>query len=407
MNDDKWPTTTIGQSCTTTSGGTPSKQIEHYWRGDIPWVSAKDLKFDQISSAALHISRDALERSATKLAPVGSLLILVRGMGLANGVPIGEVVAPVAFNQDLRAIHPPSTLLPRFLMLALRKSLLNGGTKDVLSAAAHGTLKIDADALGRIAFPVPPLPEQQRIVAILDEAFEGIATAKANAEKNLLNARELFESTVDEALSRHGGSYDETTLGAEIDLLAGYAFSSKGYADSTGGIRLLRGDNIMQGYLRWDDAKRWPATDAAAHACFALQEGDIVLAMDRPWVKAGLKRARISSEDLPCLQLQRTARLRPKKRMSVDFLHHLVGSKAFSRHLLSVQTGLGVPHISGKQIESFKFMLPPQSEQESIAHMLDGLQQSTERLAEIHQQKLALLDELKKSLLHQAFTGAL
>lgn len=163
----------------------------------------------------------------------------------------------------------------------------------------------------------------------------------------------------------------------------------------------------MQGYLRWDDAKAWPADDVEPYARFALREGDVVLAMDRPWVKAGLKRAQIGADDLPCLQLQRTARLRPKRRMTASFLYHLTGSRSFSKHLLDVQTGLGVPHISGKQIESFRFMLPPQDAQRTIARTLDYLEQGSDRLAEMYQQKFAALDELKKSLLHRAFSGAL
>jgi type I restriction enzyme S subunit len=160
-------------------------------------------------------------------------------------------------------------------------------------------------------------------------------------------------------------------------------------------------------YLRWDDAKRWPASDCAAYDRFALREGDVVLAMDRPWVKAGLKRAQISGEDLPCLQVQRTARLRPQQTLREDFLFYLTGSQSFSRHLLEAQTGIGVPHISGKQIESFVFMRPPLNEQASIAGRLSALYESTQQLAAISQRKLTALDDLKKSLLHQAFSGQL
>ena len=209
------------------------------------------------------------------------------------------------------------------------------------------------------------------------------------------------------AFPLHENDSVETTLGNEIELLAGYAFSSKGYTVASNGVRLLRGDNIMQGYLRWDGAKYWPADDLVPYARFALQPGDIVLAMDRPWVKAGLKRALIGVNDLPCLQLQRTARLRPKKRMRQDFLFHLVGSRSFSQHLLDVQTGLGVPHISGKQIESFQFILPSMNRQAAIASVLDRLEENTERLQRIYDQKAFALDELKKYLLHQAFTGQL
>ena len=195
-----WPIATIGDACVVFSGGTPSKENDAYWRGPIPWVSAKDLKADRIFDAELHISQKACDESAAKMAPIGSLLILVRGMGLANGIPIGEVTAPVAFNQDIRAIVPPATVDSRFMLLALRHNFADGGSS-VLSSAAHGTLKIDADALRQVEFPVPPLQEQRRIVAILDEAFEGIATAKANAEKKLVLLAELKKSVLHKAFT--------------------------------------------------------------------------------------------------------------------------------------------------------------------------------------------------------------
>jgi type I restriction enzyme S subunit len=249
--------------------------------------------------------------------------------------------------------------------------------------------------------------EQHRIVTLLDEAFADIATAKANAEKNLQNARELFESHLDEVLGSQASDHIATTLGTEVDLVAGFAFSSSRYSNNENDIRLLRGDNIMQGYLRWEDVKRWPMSDRAAHGKFALKEGDVVLAMDRPWVKAGLKRAQMTATDLPCLQVQRTARLRTKQNLSADFLFHLTGSQAFSRHLLDVQTGIGVPHISGAQIQDFKFMRPPLAKQAMIATELQKLQEETQRLETIYRQKLTAFDDLKKSLLHQAFSGQL
>ncbi len=255
--------------------------------------------------------------------------------------------------------------------------------------------------------PVPPLSEQHRIIGILDEAFEGLVRATANAEQNLRNARALFESHLQSVFSQRGKGWVDTTLGAEVNLLSGFPFKSAQYTDSEKDICLLRGDNIVQGLLRWDDVKRWPVCDTAGYESYQLSAGDVVLAMDRPWVKAGLKRAQISSDDLPCLLVQRTARLRGNGSLNNRFMLYLISSDAFSRHILGVQTGIGVPHISGQQIKDFKFLKPPLEEQRHIVDELDELAAETQRLESICQQKLAALGELKKALLHQAFSGNL
>ena len=280
------------------------------------------------------------------------------------------------------------------------------GQMEILQKGASYPAVTDAEVRAQ-SIPIPPLPEQQRIVAILDEAFDGIATAKANAEKNLQNARALFESHLQAVFTKGGDGWLSTTLGAEIDLLAGFAFKSSQYTDGDNDVRLLRGDNIIQGSLRWDDVKKWPASDTEDYKRYELCAGDVVLAMDRPWIKAGLKRAQITSDDLPCLLVQRTARLRGNKSIDNRFLVYLISSDAFTQHILGVQTGIGVPHISGQQIKDFQFLRPPVKEQVRITGLLDNLSAETQRLESIYQQKLAALDALKKSLLDQAFTGQL
>jgi len=273
----------------------------------------------------------------------------------------------------------------------------NGATVDTLTI----------QKLQSVGIFLPPLPEQHRIVSILDEAFAGLATAKANAEKNLQNARALFESHLQSVFSQRGKGWGETTVGDHVDFLAGFAFKSSQYTDSEDGVRLVRGDNIVQGEFRWEGVKRWPKKSAADYSQFAFEENDVVLAMDRPWVAAGLKVAFVTKSDLPSLQVQRTARLRAKSSLHWKYLFHLVRSSSYVTYLLDGQTGLGVPHISGKQILSFQFPLPPITEQKRIVANLDSLQEETTRLAAIYQQKLAALEALKKSLLHQAFSGEL
>ena len=395
-----WIATTLGEAFITSTGSTPPKSNSDFYGQFMPLVKPPELCDSTLDSA-----EDGLSESGTQVArtlPPNSILVSCIG----NLGKIGMNTVPVAFNQQINAIHPdPGKAVPEFMFF----QTLGGRFREQLEAMASGTTVpiVNKSKFNSIEIVLPPLPEQQRIVTLLDEAFDGIATAKAHAEKNLQNARAIFESHLDAVLSRSGAGYTETTLGAEVDLLPGYAFPSGGYTNAADAVRLLRGDNIMQGYFRWEEAKGWSSNDCLPFSKFALQEGDVVIAMDRPWVKAGLKRAQICADDLPSLLVQRTSRLRTLGKMRMDFLSHLTGSQSFSRHLLEVQTGIGVPHISGKQIESFKFMLPPMSDQESIADALNELLSNTQRLEKIYEEKLTALDELKKSLLAQAFSGAL
>lgn len=173
-------------------------------------------------------------------------------------------------------------------------------------------------------------------------------------------------------------SWVDTTLGTEVDLLTGFPFKSADYIDDPDEIPLVRGDNVAQGRLRWEDIKRWPATNLNGLEKYLLAEGDVVLAMDRPWIEAGLKFASVKSYELPCLLVQRVARLRALDNLDQGFLKHLVGSPAFTRFVRAVETGTAVPHISGDQIKAFRFQMPPKRVQQAIAAMLGVLDDKIE-----------------------------
>ena len=166
---------------------------------------------------------------------------------------------------------------------------------------------------------------------------------------------------------------DLVRLGDHVRLMTGNPFQSAGYTSSLDGIRLLRGDNVAQGSVRWDSARYWAADDAAAYQRYRLRAGDVILAMDRPWVAAGLKYARLRPEDVPSLLVQRVACIRPLPTLDQRFLACLIGSPAFTAHVLGVQTGTAVPHISGKQIQDFEFSLPPLRDQRAVGGLLGAL----------------------------------
>ena len=195
-----WPMVELGNVVSYSSGGTPSKAVESYWIGDIPWVSAKDMKSDVLSDASTHVSETAVKESATQIAPVGSLLILVRGMGLANGVPICELAKPCAFNQDVKAMKPHASVNSTFLRVMLKQE--EPQFRKILETAAHGTLKINTDDLSAISFPLPPLATQRAIVAEI-EAEQALVAANRELIRRM-------EAKVKATIDRVWGSTSDT-----------------------------------------------------------------------------------------------------------------------------------------------------------------------------------------------------
>jgi len=172
--------------------------------------------------------------------------------------------------------------------------------------------------------------------------------------------------------------WPEVRLGDHVDLLTGFPFKSAEFTDNSQDVPLVRGDNVVQGCFRWDGVRRWPRGDIDAYTGYLLESGDVILAMDRPWIEAGLKYAVVTPQDRPCLLVQRVSRLRGINGLSTRFLRYVIGSPAFTGHVLAVQTGTAVPHISGRQIAEFRFTLPPLAEQERIAETLGALDEKIE-----------------------------
>ena len=396
-----WEMKKLGEVCKTGAGGTPRKsKREYYDGGTIPWLLSGEVAQGNILESKNFITEEGLAGSSAKLFPPNTVLIAMYG---ATAGQVGILRFEAATNQAVCGILPNDNFLPEYLyyVFLLKRDEL------IAKAAGNAQPNISQIKIKNTVIPTPSLPEQIGIVAILDDAFAGIDAAIANTEKNLANARELFESYLNNVFTQKGDGWVETTIGEEIELLTGYAFKSKEYTNSANGVPLLRGDNILQGYFRWENVKRWPEERLGEFKKFLLAEGDVVLAMDRTWVKAGMKYAKITENLLPCLLLQRVARLRSKDELDADFLFHLMGSKLFTDYVLSIQTGLGVPHISGKQIKSFQFAKPNVADQKSVIEAFNAMAKEIQNLETIYQQKLNALAELKQSILQKAFNGEL
>ncbi len=196
---DGWTSERLENICTFSSGGTPSKKNENYWNGDIPWVSGRDMKSTQLSDTFLHISECAVEEGSARLAPKGTLLTLVRGMGLAHGAQVAELMVPSAFNQDIKGLHLNSNIVPRYLVFVLRQII--NSSADIISSAAHGTLKINMDALKNVVVPVPPTVQQQHIVDRLDAFIEDVDSLESIYQKKLFAIDGLKKSILQKTFS--------------------------------------------------------------------------------------------------------------------------------------------------------------------------------------------------------------
>ncbi|MEM5495947.1 restriction endonuclease subunit S [Paraglaciecola mesophila] len=170
-------------------GGTPSKERPDYWNGDIPWVSPKDMKIDYIDDAQDKITAQAVQESSTKLIPVGSVLIVVRGMILVHSVPVALTKSEVTINQDMKALIPINGIDGEFLLFFMKG--LRDFILDLVEESAHGTKCLRSEAFERMKIATPAFEEQIEIVTQLKEKV-GIVDSligKANSGIELLNER--------------------------------------------------------------------------------------------------------------------------------------------------------------------------------------------------------------------------
>lgn len=265
----------------------------------------------------------------------------------------------------------------RKTVLSLLERYLPGVEAWVYGSRAKWTARPQSD-LDLVVFATP---EQKCQVADLTEAFEEsdlpfrvyLFVWDAVPEEFYKHIERDHVVLVAKTERRERDGWTSVQLGDVVDLLAGFPFKSDKYVTHPRAPRLLRGDNVAQGTLRWDGTKRWPREATESLAPYWLRQGDVVIAMDRPWIEAGLKYSLVRETDIPALLVQRVARLRGSDRLYNRFLNYVIGGRDFTEYVLSVQTGTAIPHISSRQIKEFEFRLPPLNEQRAIAHILGTL----------------------------------
>ena len=399
-----WKTVRLGELCKTSSGGTPLKSKKEYYEGGtIPWLLSGEVAQGEIIQATNFITQKGLENSSAKLFPPNTVLVAMYG---ATAGQVGVLRIEASTNQAVCGIFPNEYFVPEFLFYLLLSR------KDELIAQAAGNAQpnISQQKIRDTLVPVVPLPDQQRIVDILDEAFEAIATARANAEQNRQNARALFESYLQSVFSQRGEGWKKVPLGGLCDFLNGYAFKSDD-ATSDSNTQLVRMGNLYGNKLDLDrNPVFYPDNYAADYKRFILAPGDLVMSLTGTTGKEDYGFAvQIPEADRVLLLNQRIAKFDSIKEDLVcrEYLLHYLRSRVFLDLLYPTANGTRQANLSTVTMKTLPVWLCSIPEQKTIVASLDAMQIDTQRLESLYQRKIAALDELKQSLLQQAFSGQL
>jgi type I restriction enzyme S subunit len=409
-----WQTKTLEEACQFSNG---------LWKGEKPpFVNVgvirntnftKEGALDDSDIAYLDVEAKKFEKRKLQF---GDIILEKSGGGPKQ--PVGRVVlfdkteGDFSFSNFTAALRvlDARKLDFRFLHKFLYWIYVSGVTEGIQSNST-GIRNLDGDAYKAINIAFPPLPEQQRIVSILDAAFDGIATAKATAEQNLQNARALFESHLQSVFTQRGEGWESKPLAELCDIKHGFAFDGAEFSsDVPDGkpIVITPGNFTEDGKLLFSEknTKRFSGKPPAA---FRFDIGDLVIVMTDLSSKMKIlgKPAFVETDDV--LHNQRIGRVvffddSVEKR----FIYYFMMSDGFLKNIKMSATGTMVKHTAPSRILNNLISFPvDRKEQMQLVAKLDALREETQRLEYLYRRKLVALDELKKSLLHQAFSGAL
>lgn len=328
------------------------------------------------------------------------------------------IVSPAYFVYA--AEHAESSKFLHYLMRSLRYTT---GYLSMSKGIRVNQWDLDPQYHSRMPVLLPPPDEQDAIANFLDRETTKIDALVAEQEKLITLLKEKRQAIISHAVTRGlDPSVPMKASGVEwlgqvpahwrvgnagfyLAVLSGFAFPSSGFTQDESATRLLRGINVGVSELRWEEVVYWQRSEDDGLDAYDLRAGDLVIGMDRPLIAAGVRVAKVCEQDLPCLLLQRVARLTCKASLDVDYLHILLSSRLFVAHFQPETTGVSVPHISPEQILKFVIPVPPVSEQVTIASEVNVVSTQFEKLISEASAATELLLERRAALISAAVTG--
>jgi type I restriction enzyme, S subunit len=440
-----WALSTLGSVASKITDGT--HQTPTYVSSGVPFVSIKDFSDGLLDLSNTRMITEEEHRLLYKRCDPkrGDILIgRIGTLGRAVLVNTDDEFSLFVSVGLIRFSH--ANLVPDFFRMLLNSPVLEAEFNRIKIGGGTHTNKLNLGDLHTVALPMPPLPEQHRIVAKVDELMAlcdrlEAARAEREARRDRLTAASLarlnapdpitfptdarfvlrvlpvLTSRVDQiahfrqavlnlavrGMLSPAGAWcsTPTRLGDVASLQNGYAFKSEWFSKS--GTRLVRNANVGHGSLEWADEVRLPESKVQDYERFRLAEGDVVLTLDRPFITTGTKVARVTARDLPALLLQRVGRFVLSEALHPDYLFAWINSPHFSEQINPGRSN-GVPHISSKQVEAAVLFLPPLAEQHRIVAKVDELVALCDRLEESLTTSEETRGRLLDALLHEALT---
>jgi type I restriction enzyme S subunit len=391
-----WQAKPLGEICSVIGGGTPSKSRAEYYEGDIPWASIRDMQGDWIESTELSITDKAVASSATNVIPSGNVIVATR-VGLGK---VARLRRDTAINQDIRAVIPHDEReLDKQYLFYWFKSI----AKNIEAEGKGATVKgVTLPFVTSLQLPLPPRQEQHRIVAILDEAFAGIAAAETNTERNLKNTRLALKSHRDSVFSKRGKSWREFRIEDWCESIMDCVNKTAPTVERETPFKMVRTTNVRHGRVDLDSVKF--VSEATYNTWTRRQvpkKKDVILTREAPMGEVGI----LLTDDKVFLG-QRLVSYRADARvLDSDFLCFALQSSRIQEQIHAKASGSTVQHMRVPDTKNLILSAPPIHQQREIVAELGFVREEIQRLESLTTRKLALLNELKQSLLQQAFLG--
>lgn len=378
------------------SGHTPSRKHPEWWGGPIPWLSIQDARDHHgrtITETVETTNNLGIANSSARVLPAGTVC-------LSRTASVGYVVVmgrPMATSQDFVNWVCSDVIEPDFL-----KYLFIAEGDDLLrfaSGAVHQTIYFPEAKAFYVC--LPSVREQRRIVSILDDALEGVAAMKANVNDNLNNARAVFDSALN-SLLKHSASKSAARLSDYCEQITVGHVGPMVDQYREHGIPFLRSQNVKPFEISRTNITYIDSDFHRSLRKSSLRPGDLAI------VRTGFPgTAAVIPSDLSDANCSDLVIIRPKSGVSPDFLAAFFNS-SLGKHLVGVSlVGAAQKHFNVTAAKNVRLFIPPPAQQAEIVKKLSALRASTRQLESIYRQKVAALDALKKSLLHEAFSGNL